>query len=609
MINPKRENVRTLIDSSSLLTVPPYQRAYEWGNNEVGEFWDDLSSYSAGDDDFFLGTLIFNVNQAKNEILIVDGQQRITTIFIFLIACRVRLEQISTNQSITISANIKQLITSNDPATGNTIGFRLNASTSIKDVFEEICNSDWNGKNFPEKIGKKSVKQQVRRIQPIYNFFIDKLNELDQPEISELLAVLYKAYFVRIDINSDEEAFKIFERNNARGVDLEASDLLKNYLFQRIGADITETWDKVISNAGGSFPRMLKYFYVSRRGYIKKSDLYRELKKIDSNILLTELKEFSDFYDAIRSNNNSSLKNYLLDSCGSDDKSINFKNLLSNQDKIDQININLDGLRFFKITQIYPLIFAALHCFNRTPIPETNSGNSKLINQLLLFFENLENYHFINNAVCARIGNEVEKLYANYSKEFAQSDNFLEVSKQFFTDLKSKLAFEDEFSARFVEINYEQSGSIPLLMYIFDRFYNFDFIKNQVVSPSKISRISIFNPTETYSKRSENIDHWFPQNSKSETTLSKDDIHNIGNLIVISYKANSSLNNDLPEIKIKKLKEQGPLSTTIQNSGYVQKFIDEYEKNCSNWTSEIIKSRASILAKDAYQKVWRLKGN
>ena len=76
MINPKRENVRTMIVSSLLLTVPAYQRAYEWGNNEVGEFWDDLSSYSAGDDDFFLGTLIFNVNQINQEISIVDGQQR-----------------------------------------------------------------------------------------------------------------------------------------------------------------------------------------------------------------------------------------------------------------------------------------------------------------------------------------------------------------------------------------------------------------------------------------------------------------------------------------------------------------------------------------------------
>ena len=75
MINPRRENVRTLIDSSALLTVPPYQRAYEWGNNEVGEFWDDLTGYSSGDDNFFLGTLIFNINQKNNEILIVDGQQ------------------------------------------------------------------------------------------------------------------------------------------------------------------------------------------------------------------------------------------------------------------------------------------------------------------------------------------------------------------------------------------------------------------------------------------------------------------------------------------------------------------------------------------------------
>lgn len=603
MINPRKEDVLTLINSSALLTVPQYQRAYEWGNNEVGEFWDDLTSYSVrGDDDFFLGTLIFNVNQEKNEILIVDGQQRITTIFIFLIACRVRLDQIATNHSIKISGFINQLITSIDPSSQQTIGFRLKASASIKDVFEEICSGTWNGKNFPEKIGKKSVKPQVRKIQPIYEYFLKKLEELDQPDISELLGVLYKAYFVRIDISSDEEAFKIFERNNARGVDLEASDLLKNYLFQTIGSDISDVWEKILNNAGGSFPRMLKYFYVSKNGYIKKSDLYRELKRFNPNQLLNELQEFSDFYNALRVNNSLGLKEYL-----SETGLTNSLSLISNQDKIDQINISMDGIRFFKITQVYPLIYSAISCFNKSPIPESNGGNSKLLNQLVTFFQNLEAYHFINNAVCARIGNEIEKLYASYSQKFTESSDFLETSKMFFKELKSKLAVEEEFTARFVEINYEQAGSIPLIMYIFDRFYNFDFNKNSSVSPSRLSRITVFNPNESYSRRSENVDHWYPQNSGVETTLSKDDIHNIGNLLVISYKANSSLNNDLPEIKIKKLNDQGPLSSTIQNSNYVQNFINEYGQLSLNWTAGVIKKRSLSLAKDAYQKVWKFK--
>jgi uncharacterized protein with ParB-like and HNH nuclease domain len=608
MINPRRENVRTLIDSSALLTVPPYQRAYEWGNNEVGEFWDDLAGYSSGEDNFFLGTLIFNVNQKNNEILIVDGQQRITTIFIFLIACRLRLDAIGSNQAITIARYINQLISSINPSTGETTGYRLNASTSIKDVFEGICNGSWDGSHFPEKIGKKGVKQQVRKVKPIYDFFSEKLSELDQPEISKLLSVLYDAYFVRIDINSDEEAFKIFERNNARGVDLEASDLLKNYLFQNLGSDISDVWDKIIDNAGGSFPRMLKYFYVSRKGYIRKSDLYRELKKFEPNQLLIELQEFSDFFTALRSNDDQALKQYLLET-GTEKGFDNSLNLVSDQDKINRINISMDGLRFFKITQIYPLIFSAIHCFNRSPIPESSGGNSKLQNQLVTFFQNLEAYHFINNAICARIGNEIEKLYANFSKEFSESTDFIGTSKKLFGELKTRLAVEEEFTARFVEINYEQTGAIPLLMYIFDRFYNYDFNRNQTVSSSSLSRLKIFNPSESYSRRSLNVDHWYPQNSRAETSLTKEDIHNIGNLIVISFKANSSLNNDLPELKIQKLKDQGSLSGEIQGSNYVKNFINEYGEFSSNWTTEIIRKRALDLSKAAYQKVWKFREN
>lgn len=623
MINPKREDVLTLITSPVLLTVPPYQRAYEWGNNEVGEFWDDLTSYSpAGDDNLFLGTLIFNVKQKNNEIhknkemIIVDGQQRITTIFIFLIACRVRLNVIDRN--LVITPVINRFISSVNPATGETTGYRLNASTSIKDIFEVMCKDSWDGADFPEKIGKKSVKQQIRKVKPIYDFFTEKLGEFDLPQIENLLNALYYAYFVRIDIDSDEEAFQIFERNNARGVDLGASDLLKNYLFQKLGPAISDRWDTIIENAGGSLPRMLKYFYVSRKGYIRKSDLYRKLKNFEPEQLLIDLQEFSDFFSALRSNDDQALKQYLED-VGTEKNFHNSLSLISDQDKINRINISMDGLRFFKITQIYPLIFSAIYCFNRSPIPEISHGNSKLLNQLVMFFQNLEAYHFVNNAVCDRIGNDIEKLYANFSKEFSESTDFIGTSNRLFEELKNKLAFEEEFTTRFVEINYEQTGAIPLLMYIFDRFYNFNFTKSESVSSSSLSRLKIFNPSESYSRRSLNVDHWYPQNPKAEpnlteanlteANLTKDDIHNIGNLIVLSYKANSSLNNDLPEVKIKKLKGLGSLSSEIQSSNYVKNFIAEYEKVSSRWTAEIIKERAHQLSKNAYQKIWKLKVN
>jgi hypothetical protein len=606
MIDPKKETVRILLNSSQLLRVPEYQRSYEWGNNEVGEFWEDLISYkdSTSQDNFFLGTLIFNVGQNQNEILIVDGQQRITTIFLFLIAAKIRLQLIGEKQALLVTARIQGLITSVSDSTGETIGVRLHASNSIKDVFDKISDASWDGINFPERNGRKSLKQQVRKVKPIYEFFFKNLQQFDLPQISQILETLYSAYFVRIDITSDDEAFKIFERNNARGVDLEASDLLKNYFFQTMGSSVSENWDRIISNADKSFPRMLKYFYVSHKGYIKKSDLYRKLKsEFSSKNLLDDLHYYSTFYQAIRNTEKRELFTNYLESTNSE----NSLSIIKDQDKLEKIFLSLDGLSLFKITQIYPLIFSAIHSFNKTPIPEGNSGYSKLLNQFVLFFENLERYHFINNAICARIGNEVEHLYADSSKKFYESSDFIASSKEFFNELNTKLAFEDEFISRFIELNYEQNNAVPVLMYIFDRFYNYDFNRNQTVSSSELSRLKIFNPTESFSRRSVNVDHWYPQNTPHNNHINKEDIHNIGNLIVISFKANSSLNNDLPEVKIQKFKNG--LSGEIQNSNYVKNFISEYESDSANWNTEIIKKRALDLSKQAYQKIWKFKTN
>lgn len=232
MIELKKETILSLLNQATL-SIPSYQRAYEWGGNEVGEFWEDLQGYSGNDEDtLFLGTLILN---RKNDRLttVVDGQQRLTTIFILLIACRLKASKFDTQKGIVLAHEIQRLISYIDPSTGDSSGCRLMTSSSIRDVFEFIADTNWNG-HFQDKIGKKSVKLQVRRIKPVMDFFIKKLEPLTFDDLRQVIRTLHNTLVVRIDISSEIEAFKIFERTNARGVDLEASDLLKNLLFAEL---------------------------------------------------------------------------------------------------------------------------------------------------------------------------------------------------------------------------------------------------------------------------------------------------------------------------------------------------------------------------------------
>ncbi len=77
------------------------------------------------------------------------------------------------------------------------------------------------------------MKRQINRIKPIYDYFYSKIQGFDQTKLSKFLDTIYRSYVVRIDIKDEIEALSIFERTNARGLDLEVSDLLKNHLFAK----------------------------------------------------------------------------------------------------------------------------------------------------------------------------------------------------------------------------------------------------------------------------------------------------------------------------------------------------------------------------------------
>ena len=587
MINPVPENIQSILNASANLKVPKYQREYKWGTSEAGEFWEDLESYlDSPNDHLFLGNLIFDIHELQGKkIWIIDGQQRITTILILLIACRELAKRIN---AIKIANKIQEKICFEDSATGEFLGSRLTASESIRSVFDHLCKDDWDGV-FPERLTNgKQVKRQSNRLKPIYSYFSNKISTFDQPKLSKLLTALYSSYIIRIDIEDEIEAFKIFERTNARGIDLEASDLLKNYLFSTLGNSVEEAWFRITELSDGTMLKMLKYFYVSKKGKISKSELYKQIKTYGRDIspkkLLDELEYFAYFYDAIRKADSATMKNYFVQ--------IELTALIQDTEKYEDVYESIEGLRLFKITQIFPLISSAIACFIRNG----QSRERKESNKLVSFFKKLEKYHFINNAICERIGNEVENIYAEYSKKYAESDNFDQISTDLYSALKLQLAQKDEFVSRFTDIGY-QASSIPLISYIFDRFSNFKMASGH--------RIKIFNPDERVLRRNHNIEHFYPQNPLEGAGLpviTDEEKNNIGNLLCISFRTNGKLGNLTPENKYHKLK--GNLASDIANIPYVNIFLDEYKDSMSNWNNEVILGRAKNLANDAYDNIW-----
>ena len=586
----------------STYSVPDYQRAYEWKTPEIEDFWDDLTDYlelkiknPEVKSSLFLGTFILYKNKERH-YEIVDGQQRITTIFILLIAIRNFLGDLIAKDIKFGHLDFEELkyqvgdrISFKNSRTGKSTVTRFEASSAIKETISDMSRTDWRGE-FKIKIEGKQVKRQINSIKPIYQYFLTKLQEDIEPEkFNSLMDTIYDIEVIKIEINDMKEAFALFERTNARGRDLEVSDLLKNHLFMNLRSEemnLTERWSSITDNAGNQLIRMLKYFYVSQNGSVRKSVLYKALKDFaggDPKTLLDEIEVFSSFYKLFQTANSSDdLRDYFL----------SLSNLESvSEDRIFYVYQSIDGLRLFGVTQAYPLIYAFLRSFYNNKL-ELDDRHRKTIS---MFFQSLENYHFINNFVCDRVGNDVEKLYANFSKRFSDAKTkyaFELALFELYKNMISKKASKEEFIDRFTQFSYLQG--IKPLMYIFDRFNSFDLNGNK---KQKSNWYPIYQKNSKYSHNSVNIEHWFPKTPKNGG--SDIDIDNIGNLLAISSNTNGKLGNKTPQEKFQFLSKNSELDTFPHN----KKFMEKYSP-FEQWGTPEIKQRALDLANEAYQVIW-----
>ena len=453
-----------------------------------------------------------------------------------------------------------------------------------------MCKSDWNG-IFDQKIGKKWVKRQNNKLKPVFDYFIKNLDEIEAKNYSYLIKAINEIRVISVEIDSPQEAFNIFERTNARGRGLEVADLLKNHIFMHLSDDssIEDRWTNITANAGSGIPRMLKYFYVSQKGYVSKSELYKKLKDFstgDAEKLLSEIEKFSDFYKLMRDcDRPEDITNYLNESFGKDQN--------HNEDRVNYIYNAIDGLRLFGVTQVFPLIYSFLNAFYRTKL-DINDRHKKTI---FLLFDSIEKYHFINNFICDRIGNDVERLYAHYSEKFSNVKSkfvFESELKNLYIDLKKKIVQESEFIERFKDLSY--LGNVKNLMYIFDRFNNLDSNGKKL---SSASWSKIFDRNKKYTVNSCNIEHWAPQNPKNDG-VDSDVINNIGNLLVIPTSTNGKLGNKTPSEKYNFLIKNAELDRYPFN----RKFLEDYGP-FDTWTDEQILKRSEDMAEYAYKVVWK----
>jgi hypothetical protein len=175
MREPRKFSIGSLLQGNIKYVIPQYQRGYDWkGDAQVRDLFVDLTGCieSTFADSLFLGSMIFDVSKEKQDckLEVIDGQQRLTTLLIALMAARDYARDKLGDPDLALS--IQRRI-SNSDALSEAAHHRLEASGTIGDVFALMCDYAWD-RSFPVSIKKDgksvSVGRQVSRLKPIYEF-------------------------------------------------------------------------------------------------------------------------------------------------------------------------------------------------------------------------------------------------------------------------------------------------------------------------------------------------------------------------------------------------------------------------------------------------------
>lgn len=607
---PVDQNLENVFHGNSVYVIPSYQRRYAWGREQAIELFDDIlnSDSSKGS---FLGTMIFEGVEGQAEIKVVDGQQRLTTLTLLLIAIRHHAYQLgkTDEDAKSMSSSIGNFIVFKHNVTGKAKGFRLKPSQKISALFNHLATPEWDALSeearFPERINdqgtNRQIKRQVKKVRPIFDYFLSRIKGMDTDSLSKYSEKVLASFFYIFRVSNSEESMELFERTNARGMRLEVSDLIKTELFSQEIPGIEQKWEAIEDIAGESPTRLLKYFYYTQGGHVTKKDLFKKTKQLPCTPQdrLDRICDFADFFRVAEVKSGSEASQNGLKAFF-DKKGVDW--LLQNEAKLLELHSSIISLSSFTLSQHIPLCYGAISA----AISISRSGN-QVFAKLLNLMGNLESFHFINTVICNKAGNEIETLYADYAMKFTALaydeskglEDFVQLCESLTGELKTLHASLETFTGAFAELDYEDEDDKLAIFYAFDR------LNNKGLSYSR-DRTKIYRPFEDKVRRKlYSLDHIYPQAGKDAASFTK--IHSIGNLVVLSAGENSSMQAKLPDEKLRILELDPALSATRSNLKIIVELIDFYKSKSGEWNDAIILERSSTMAGTLYNEVCSLR--
>lgn len=284
--------------------VPVYQRNYDWSNIQCEKLYQDIMKANERDHKHFMGTVVYIVGldgSNLNEALIIDGQQRITTVYILLKA----LYDAAKGISVRIETEIEEVM------------FNRNCDEKYKLKLKPVkSDNEQLLLLIKDKIDEMDRNSNIYKNYITFNNLIENTQESGL-ELNDILNGIKKLEMVEIvlDKYQGDEPQKIFESINSTGLELSLADLIRNYLLMddENQDELYENyWSAIEKNVGyrnlGDFVINFLNSQISKS--VNSKNAYRlftehcEENNLSHEDILKKLKRTSRYYGVFIGENN-----------------------------------------------------------------------------------------------------------------------------------------------------------------------------------------------------------------------------------------------------------------------------------------------------------------
>ncbi len=527
--------------------IPIYQRLYSWKKEQCKQLWDDIIKIGGNDkmNGHFIGSILYaGVDDTHSSpLLIIDGQQRLTTITLLFIALRNHLsEEVEILEEFSHKKVESYLINSDKDGDKK---FRLILSESDKDTLLSLIDKN-----------KRKPSEPSLEIMENFKLFEEWIRK-NTNKLETIFKGLEKLMVVEISLERGKDNPQlIFESMNSTGKDLTQTDLIRNYILMGLEPEKQEIFYK-------------KYWRAMEEDFKQNETLFNQFVRHYLTIKTREIPNINKVYEAFkryqqeRGIETEVLLQDLQKYCGF------FCRIVFKKEADKDLNKALGFLVDLERDVIYPLLLELY----------SDYSDGVLSKQDFIPIIYLIESYICRRAVCGLGTNSLNKIFASFTKKI-NKDQYLKSIKAHFVYLTEKQRFpnNDEFKKLFITIDFY---NFQKREYFFERLENFD--TKEPVNIKECTMEHIMPQTLT--------EEWKKDLGENFQAIHDKYLHTIGNLTKTGYNKEYSNKSFQEKRDMEKGFKQSPLR------------LNQGLRDLESFGEEEIEKRANGLA-DWALKIW-----